>query len=266
MNQSPEFSEFISKLESTITNGREEAKASKGSLERMRFAAIRKGQIQDAESISGFLGLVAKEIAFFRKAAHIVSPEHKKKWPEYIARFQRPLTPSTFEKIEEKLFPTKPFDCIEGFALPPSEKGSGEVGSTSIRGPFFAAVAANYSEAADLKTGTLVCLFSQSAKQLPKGDKPVVELRVWNMDSFANNLRGKRFDETSLIVPPEANETIIELYKKEVPELFKIAVQTMVRASLSNNPPTRVAEDLMELLNNYASLAGTPPSLEGPAL
>lgn len=265
MNQIQEFSEFTSVLDAIITNGREEARAQKGSLERMRFAAIRRGQKSDAESISIFLELVAKEIAFFRKVATIVSSDHKNKWKDYFSRFQRPLNPATFRRIEEQLLPTKPFTCIEGFVPAPPEKNGSEVGSTSIRGPFFAAVAANYSEADNFLRGeNLVCLFSQSAKNLAKGEKPVVELRLWRLDAFANNLDGRRFDRTSLTAPPEANETLLDLHnKKEVSELFRIAVQAMVHASLSRNPPACVAEDFMELLRNYKPVDLTSPTPAG---
>ncbi len=252
MNQSPDFSEFTAHLEATISNGRAEAKAPKDSLERMRLTAIRQGRNDDAVNINMFLTDVANEIGFFRRAATIKATEDLPTlWGRFQKLFQgapRPLTPSTFGKIEEMLSPNQPFACIEGVLIP-SEKSGGDVGSSHLKGPFFAAIANNTSENVDLREGTVVCLFSQAVK-----NANVIELRIWNMKSFAPAFAGKKFEQATLAVPPDANNTSLSLHKGALTDLFKIAVEAIVKASLSRNPPPNVAEDYMAMVREYGGL------------
>ncbi|OFW87194.1 MAG: hypothetical protein A3B66_05095 [Alphaproteobacteria bacterium RIFCSPHIGHO2_02_FULL_46_13] len=258
MNQNQDFSEFVKSLQAIINNGREEAKAPKGSLERMRFSAIRQGKVEEAVRIAEFLDDVAREITFFRKASHIVASDIKRSWADWLPSVKRPITPATFEKIDLTLSQERPFQCYEG-VFKTQDEASSTPSSANLKGPYFLAVAANFSGAVDLPKGNLVCLFSQAAKR--EKDR-TVELRIWGAPNFRPLFSGKSFDQTSLSVPPDSNETILEFHKGNLPQLFRIAVTQMVRASLSKDPPKNVAEQWFTLLAEYSGNAPEPQALK----
>lgn len=250
MNLNRDFSQFLAEQQAVIENGRAEALADKTSLERMRLTAIRQGRTQDAADIQKFLSAALKERNFFRDASHIVA-ESQNHGIARVSNWLRGLrsqpTPSNFEKVEGMISPQKPFACFEGVLQPSEEKGPAR-----LVGPFFAAVAANFSEAVDVKQGHLVCLFTQAAN--PQATPAQVELRIWSLDRFVENFRGKTYEFSSLAVPPESNETILSLHRGSVSQLFQIAVENMVRASLSRNPPQKVAERFIKLLEEYGDI------------
>ena len=80
MNQNEDFSEFTQGLQAIIDNGRDEAAASKNSLERMRLSATREGRHDDASRITEFLNYMKNEIAFFRTLSRIGTTEKKEGW------------------------------------------------------------------------------------------------------------------------------------------------------------------------------------------
>jgi hypothetical protein len=224
----------------------------------MRFSAIRQGKAEEAARIAEFLRDVAREITFFRKASHIVASDIKRSWVDWLPSVKRPITPSTFEKIDLTLSQGRPFQCYEGIFKTQDASSSASL-SANLKGPYFLAVAANFSGAADLPKGNLVCLFNQAAKS--EKDR-MVELRIWGAPNFKPLFTGKSFDQSSLTVPPDSNETILEFHKGNLPQLFRVAVKQMVRASLSKYPPKNVAEQWFTLLAEYSGNVPEPLALK----
>ena len=254
MNHSQDFSEFVTGIKDIIDNGHAEAEAPEASLERMRLTAIRQGKRDEAAQIGEFLRVMDKEITFFRKTADIVSANAKRGWADWFPILKKQITPYSFEKVEQSLSPQRPFQCYEGMFRHQDSKGH-DLSAANLKGPFLLAVAANFSGAIDLPKGALVCLFTQSNK-LEK-DKPI-ELRIWGAPHFTPLFEGKCFDQSFLVAPPDSNETIIETHKTSPRTAFKLAVERMARASLSRNPPKDVAEQWLNLLNDYAGSAPEP--------
>lgn len=243
MGLNQDFSEFAGKLGSIIENGRNEATAPIDSLERMQFSAIRQGRVDDAMDIKNFLEIMSKELNFFREATKIEA-EGRRSSLRTLQNWLKPkITPSTVEKLSNDLSPSKPFGFFEGVLIPPENKTIGHI----VCSPFFGVVAANFSEAVDLLSGNIVCFFNRAASD----SQGKIELRVWGMNEFAENFKGESFEQATLIVPPESNETIVTLHKGPLENLFKIAAENMVRASLGKNPPPKIAEEFMLLLNKY---------------
>lgn len=260
MNQSRDFSEFMNELQGIIDNGRAEADAPKESLERMRLAAVREGKEEEANRIAEFLRDVAKELLFFRKAARIGTDNPTSSWGSLLSRIARPMTPSTFDKTETALSVHRPFQCYEGIFRANDGKNN-ELPSSNLKGPFFLAVAANFSEAVNLPKGNLVCLFNQATTN---ANNKGIELRIWGAHHFSALFSGKSFDQASLSVPPASNETLLELHRGQLPDLFQIAVMNIVRASLGRNPPQDVSDEWMRLLNEYKGDSTGTPQITGP--
>ncbi|HAJ90394.1 MAG TPA: hypothetical protein DCM27_05195 [Rhodospirillaceae bacterium] len=252
MNQNEDFSEFTQGLQAIIDNGRDEAAASKNSLERMRLSAIREGRHDDASRITELLNYMKNEIAFFRALNRIGTTEKKGGWISRLTAIGQGndrILPDNFEKITFSA--SRPFQSFEGIF-----KDNAAGASPSLKGPFLIAVAANFSEAVDLPQEPLVCLFNQATNG--KAGNNQAELRVWGLKAFAERFGGKSFDQSVLTVPPDANETILELTRGTPDQLFRVAVGQMVRASLSHNPPEAVQEQFFAALKDYAGTSPAP--------
>lgn len=227
-----------SKVSAILEQSIQEENLPVGTLQRIALKLRRLEQGDLAQTVEDFASACTPELEFFRTISQMPAPPKidKIRLLQSLIRKVR-----TYPMINNLSF-ASPFKVIEGVAV------SQDKDFEELSGPFFIAVAGNFSEDHLWGPKSKAYLFSPALNAGNSTDE--IELRVFNDKAFEAHVTGKQGKDNSYIISLNSIHAK-PLKRGDIQELFEAAVEDMTRFAFGPGSSLAAREAFKRAADGY---------------